>query len=249
MTVNVYWTRANPDSTKFEKRGFPPSNMLSPLRVAAPIPLSNHLDFKEFFGPIAIKCPAIVDDLKNVYVIKSPVDLKLIFENGRVNVENQSIDFARSFLGDPMGKHGLHQLELSYLFFAEKSLLMTQLPAYYDSNNFTSTTFNITASFDIGKWFRVAGKSTFLIKPDTTCIDIKEGDALLYIKFNTQEKVKLIEFSDQELKAMGDQGFETICSKLKDHSANVLTLEKCYEYFENYNMRKRILKMIKRNKV
>jgi hypothetical protein len=249
MTINVYWSRANPTASGFEKRGYPRSNMLSPLRVPAPVPMVNHLDYKEFFGELAIKCPAIVDDLKNTFVIKSPVDLQLNFAEGGVNVQNQTVEFTRSFLGDPMGRFGMHQLELSYLFFAESNLVMTQLPAYYDNNSFVNNTFQLTASFDIGRWFRVAGKPSFIIKPDTKCIDIKEGDALMYVKFNTKEKVKLIEFSDDELQSMGDNSFERICATLKDHSSGVITLEKCYQYFEQYNMRKRILKMLKRNKV
>ena len=51
----------------------------------------------------------------------------------------------------------------------------------------------ITASFDVGNWFRPAGKPVFQIKKDVASIDIREGDALLYVKFNTSEKIKLIE--------------------------------------------------------
>ena len=78
--------------------------------------------------------------------------------------------------------------------------MINQLPAYYDNNDYTNKTNTITASFDIGNWFRPAGKPVFQIKKDVTTIDIKEGDALLYIKFNTTEKIKLIEFDDPEFK-------------------------------------------------
>ena len=69
---------------------------------------------------------------------------------------------------------------------------------HYDNNDYTNKTNTITASFDIGNWFRSAGNPVFRIKKDVTTIDIKEGDALLYIKFNTTEKIKLIEFDDPE---------------------------------------------------
>ena len=49
------------------------------------------------------KCPAIVDDLKNVFVIKSPVDITIEVDNevNKLNVLKQELDFAKAFLGDP----------------------------------------------------------------------------------------------------------------------------------------------------
>jgi hypothetical protein len=162
-------------------------------------------------------------------------------------VLKQELDFAKAFLGDPQGKWGIHQLGMGYLFFAEKSLLATQLPAYYDDNDFTKFTHTISSSFDIGNWFRVAGKPAFMIKKDAKTIDIKDGDPLIYYKFNTTEKVKLIEFDDQELQSLNEKSPEWLCSTLKDHSDKVLTLEKCYAYFNQFKMRQRLLKLIKRN--
>jgi|SRR6056300_127488 hypothetical protein len=247
--IKVYWTRSYPKHKDLQAMGLNPSSMMSGLRIPAPEPLLKHLDYQTFFGPLVSKCPAIVDDLKNVFVIKSPVDITIDIDiiTKKMNITKQDLDFAKSFIGDPQGKWGIHQLGIGYLFFAEKSLQATQLPAYYDENDFTKGTHTISSSFDIGNWFRVAGKPAFMIKPGTKSIDIKEGDPLIYYKFNTTEKIKLIEFDDQELQRLEEKSPEWLCSTLKDHTDKVITLERCYAYFNQFKMRQRILKLIKRN--
>ena len=249
MTINVYWTRSNPGVQDLAMIGFGDDALISDMRIPEPEPLLKHLNYQELFGPLVAKCPAIVDDLKNIYVIKSPVNLKLHISMNKstIKVENQEMNFTKAFLGESQGKFGIHQLGMGYLFFSEESLIANQLPAYYDLNSFTENTFSISASFDIGQWFRVAGKPAFMFKPGITELDIKEGDALIYIKFNSKEKVKLVEFDDVEFKKLGERSPEWICSNLKKHSSITLSMARCYEYFEAYKMRKRILKLIKNN--
>lgn len=234
-----------PNMEELVATGFGADSFVSPLRIPAPEPLLKHIDYKEFFGPNISRCPAIVDDIKNIFVIKSPVSMKIEVGNTRMNVSGQSLEFARSFLGNPQGKFGAHQMSLGYLFFAEKSLMATQLPAYYDQNDYTDSTFTISASFDIGRWFRPAAKPAFIIKPGVKEINIKEGDALLYFKLNTTEKVNLIEFDDPKINLMNDENPAILCTMLKKQSQGIIPLAKCYEYFEQFKMRRRILKLIK----
>ena len=248
--IKVYWTRSYIGHEKIKGLGLNTKAMLSALRVPAPEPLMKHMDHKTFFGPEVSRCPSIVDDTKNVFVIKSPMDMKINIDEAksRVNIEIQSPDFAQLFLGNPQGKWGLHQVgALGYLFFAEKSLMINQLPAYYDNNDYTDKTNTITASFDVGNWFMPAGKPVFQIKKDVVSIDIKEGDALLYVKFNTTEKIKLIEFDDVEFNQLAERSPEYMCGTLKDHSENIISLQKCYDYFNRFKMKRRIMKLIKRN--
>ena len=127
--------------------------------------------------------------------------------------------------------------------------MLTQLPAFYDSNSFTNNTFSISGSFDIGRWYRPSGKPAFIIRPDSKKITIKQGDALLYVKFNTQDKIKLIEFDDREFIAMKERSPEWVCGTLKRHTNSILSLAKCYDLFDQYKMRRRILKTIKKNTI
>jgi len=247
MTINVYWTRSNPAFQELSWAGFGPEAMMSSMRLQEPVPLLKHMNYQEFFGPAVSKCPAIIEDLRNIFVIKSPVSMKVLISRTGIRIENQVSPFAQAFFGNQQGKAGIHQLGMGYLFFSEKSLVATQLPAYYESNSFTNNTFTISASFDIGRWFRTAGKPAFIIKPGVTELDIKEGDPLIYYKFNTQEKVKLVEFDDVEFRKLQERSPEFVCANLKQQAVGTLTLAKSYEYFDQFRMRRRILKLIKNN--
>jgi len=251
MTINVYWCRANPGRAELQAVGGDARAIVSPMRYLEPVPLLKHIDYKEFFGPFVSKCPAIVDDLKNIFVIKSPIDISITVNSKGVivSVEGQKREFSKIFLGDHQGKVGIHQLSMAYLFFAEKSLIATQLPAYYDTNSFVENTIMISASFDIGRWFRPAGKPALMFKPGERTISIKEGDPLMYVKFNTDEKVRLIEFDNTEFEQQEEHSPVQSCVRLKEHSSTFMSLERCYEYFERFKMRNRILKVIKRNKI
>ena len=141
--IKVYWTRSYIGHEKIKGLGLNTRAMLSALRIPAPEPLMKHMDHQTFFGPEVSRCPSIVDDIKNVFVIKSPMDMKINIDEAqsRVNIEKQSPDFAQLFLGNPQGKWGLHQVgAMGYLFFADKNLMINQLPAYYDNNDYTAKT-------------------------------------------------------------------------------------------------------------
>ena len=249
MAINVYWCRSMPTIDELISQGSGIDSYISPLRIKAPEPLVKHIDYKEFFGPLVSKCPAVVDELKNIFVIKSPVTIKIEVGNTRLNIAGQSVPFAQAFLGNPQGRFGIMQMSLGYLFFSEKSLMATQLPPYYDDNGYTEKTFSISASYDIGRWFRPVCKPSFIFKPGIKTIEIKEGDALAYFKFNTQEKINLIEFEDTRFNLPTEENPATLCTMLKKQSEGVLSLAKCYEYFEQYKMRRRILKLIKQSKL
>jgi len=248
--INIYWTRSNLGHNDLKGMQLHPRSMISALRFAEPMPLLKHIDYQNLLGPMVSRCPAVIDDLKNIFVIKSPIDIniKIDHERSNIQVDNQTPDLVKAFLGASQGKWGIHQLGFGYLFFTEQSMMTYQLPAYLDDNDFTRNTMSISAGFDVGSWFRTMGKPAIIFKPSATKINIKEGDALAYVKFATKEKVTLIEFDDEELKRMQERSPELLCGTLKDQNAgNVLSLEKCYQYFNRYKMKRRVMKLIKRN--
>ena len=66
--IKVYWTRSYPKHEDLMKMGLNPKAMMSGLRIPAPEPVLQHLNYKEFFGPVVSKCPAIVDDLSLIHI-------------------------------------------------------------------------------------------------------------------------------------------------------------------------------------
>jgi len=242
MTVNVYWTRAiAPGSGE--------RHFISPLRFQEPEFLHKNIDYKEWLGPALLHCPGMVEEMTKTVVIKSPVSVDLEYnDDGQLKVYRQDPEFGAIFFGDPQGKNGVHQLGFGYIFFADKPLMATNLPPYYHNNGYTEAVNPLCGSYDIGRWFRPGVRPLFQKKPDAKRISISEGDPLMYVKFNTDEKINLVEFDAHELDQLGFHSPINACITLKNQLPPT-PLHKAYEYFDNARMRQKVLKIIKRNKV
>ena len=114
--------------------------------------------------------------------------------------------------------------------------MATNLPAYYHDNGYTRSVDAICGSYDIGRWFRPGVRPLFQKKPGATSININEGDALMYVKFNTDEKIELVEFDAHELDQLGFHSPINACITLKNQLPPT-PLHKAYEYFDNARMR------------
>ena len=242
MTVNVYWTRAiAPGSGE--------RHFISPLRFQEPEFLHKNIDYKEWLGPALLHCPGMVEEMTKTVVIKSPVSVDLEYGNdGNLKVHRQDPEFGAIFFGDPQGKNGVHQLGFGYIFFADKPLMATNLPPYYHNNGYTEAVNPLCGSYDIGRWFRPGVRPLFQKKPDAKRISISEGDPLMYVKFNTDEKINLVEFDSHELDQLGFHSPINACITLKNQLPPT-PLHQAYEYFDNVRMSQKVLKIIKRNKV
>lgn len=242
MTVNVYWTRAiAPGSGE--------RHFISPLRFQEPEFLHKNIDYKEYLGPALLHCPGMVEEMTKTVVIKSPVSIDLEYnDNGQLKIHRQDPEFGAIFFGDPQGKNGIHQLGFGYIFFADKPLMATNLPPYYHNNGYTEAVNPICGSYDIGRWFRPGVRPLFQKKPEATRISINEGDPVMYVKFNTDEKINLVEFDSHELDQLGFYSPINACITLKNQLPPT-PLHKAYEYFDNARMRQKVLKIIKRNRV
>ena len=208
--IKVYWTRAiAPGSGE--------RHFISPLRFQEPIFLNKDYDYKEFLGPELLHCPGIVEEMTKTVVIKSPVTVDLEYaDDQNLKIHRQDPAFGQIFFGQPQGKNGIHQLGFGYIFFADKPLMATNLPAYYHDNGYTRNVDAICGSYDIGRWFRPGVRPLFQKKPGTKNININEGDALMYVKFNTEEKIELVEFDAHELDQLGFHSPINACITLKN---------------------------------
>ena len=227
------------------------SSHISELKYSEPVSILKDLKPVDFFGPNASKCPAIIDEGKNTFKINSPIDLNVTFDNDFTRFTSKydhDLNFLQHMIG-PFGPDKVIQLAApTYLFFCEESLLMTQLPPYYEDSNFTKSCIGLSATFDIGKWFRVV-KPAFKLRSNTQTIDIDTNTALLYVKFNTQEKINLLRFDASTFYKENSDIIGNLLS-FKFHKKNPLIpipLAKGYEAFLNARYNKRVLKIIKEN--
>jgi hypothetical protein len=241
----VYWSPVInvPDNQEF----------VSELKYYEPSTVYKDLNAKEFFGLGASLCPAIVDETKNTFTAKSPIDfhIKLDYERQElVSKYDVEPNFLMNYIGQP-NPEGVYQLDHPcFLFFSEKPLTMTQLPPYYSESQFSSATMGIAGTYNIASWIRPV-RPAFKFKKNARELDIKQGDTLCYFKFNTTEKVKLVRFDSAKLfesktgPVMQCLGFKN----LKAKRFLPTPLAECYEAFENARYRSKVLKLIKENKV
>jgi hypothetical protein len=156
-------------------------------------------------GVTYLKCPAHTDFLKNTFVFRAPFDLtinleidsntnsvKIYCEN--INQEVFDLIIDKRFLFK--NKHEIAEVPLLGIdwlavFTAENSTLMQVLPAFMHRNEFTEKTTMIPGEYDISKWTRPV-ETVFEIRSNKERIVIKKDDAIAYVKFHSDDVVKLV---------------------------------------------------------
>lgn len=224
-------------------------NAVSELKYNEPESLIKELKPIDFFGEMAGRCPAITDDCRNTFRIKCPVDLDVTFNNDFTSCStnnNQDLNFLQHFIG-PFGEEKVIQFSSpTYLFFSEESLLMSQLPPYYEQNSFVDSCIGLSGTYNIGSWFRPI-KPAFKLRNNANNIAIKKDDTIMYVKFATEEKIKLVRFNAEPF--YSNKIIENLMS-FKQHKKNPMVptkLAEGYEAFQRARYNKKILKIIKEN--
>lgn len=243
--LTVYWSPVINVSTNQE--------FVSELKYYDPTPLYKSINPKDFFGLGASLCPAIIDETKNTYQIKSPIDFHVKFDYQKQEImskHDMDPNFIINYIGQP-NPEGLHQLEHpNLLFFCEEELTMTQVHPYYEETQFSESTMGIAGTYNISSWIRPV-RPAFKFKKGRSELDIKKGDTLCYFKFNTTQKVKLERFDSTKLfESTNNLVMQCLGYKnLKAKRFIPTQLIECYEAFHNAKYKNRLLKYIKENKV
>lgn len=247
--IEVYWTPILADI---------PEHYVSELNYYEPIRLSKEIDPKQYFGPVVSKCVSVVEELKNTFVIKSPIQFNATYDNKNLQIRTNMVSIPLDFLGDYLdqpNEQGVYQVKYpSYLFFTEyDGLTMTQLPAYYHENNYTKNVLGLAGSFDISNWTRPV-RPAFKFKKDCNVLDIAMGDALCYLRFNSDKKIKLIRFDGSNLIDSNNPTSSLLinCVGFKNHRRKEYvpkTLIECYEAFRKAKYRKRMMKYINEHRL
>lgn len=149
-----------------------------------------------------LKCYALQDHVKNTFIYRSPVSMKVIYTGddrkyiiSGINVDNQE-EF--NLLIDNPDAESVYQVLIGFglnIISKEDSLPMSVHPANYHKTDVSRFPI-VTGSYDCGKWFRPIHLSIF--NPEEKDFEIKRGDPLFYIKFHTKDKVQLKRFNMNE---------------------------------------------------
>ena len=199
---------------------------------------------KEFLGDNVpfLKCPVYRDAMKNVFSVGSWFNLKLnVDENGlRADVPQSFMD---DYILTHSDKHKIYQLGQTVIFIAkDDSLKMTQEHPSMSDNTFSNNCSLISGTFDIGKYFRFVSPA-FYINKGVNTVSIKEGEALYYLRFHTEKKIKFVPF-------FMSSEYEHIAKSIRDSVADNLSnkpLDWYYRVFKKKNIKRLLLKEIKAN--
>jgi hypothetical protein len=235
----VYWCcidRLTDNDLLFD----PPSKLLPELYSYFSPKENSELSF-------LFKCPAFTEKYKNTFLIKAPRDYYIGFEHNKekeeIRITTSDPDrksFQNSFqLRDTFFQMGT--IKWQYYFFSNTPLEMVTSPAYHFSKEFNEKTIFTDGQFDIGKWFRPID-TTFWIKEKYNSVNIKKGDPLFYVKFNSKNKIKLTNFHlSKKIYNMSD-GLVRYKETIPSQPFSVI-----YNLFLSKNYNQRILKEIKAN--
>jgi hypothetical protein len=151
---------------------------------------------------VFLKCPAHTDFMKNTFVFKSPIDINLDMEvtdqiakvwcdNLDQSIVNKIIDMRfLSLTESGSSPYPILGIDFLNVFTCDQPMMITVTPAHLHFNDFTEKASVIPGTYDISKWTRPV-ECAFEVKSNKVKIAIKKGDALFYIKFNSDTSVKL----------------------------------------------------------
>ena len=191
------------------------------------------------------KCTSLPHYFKNVFVVKAISDFTLkrqLNSDGEyVITTDKSQEFFDNIFEINTYEKEQQVIKMSWFwfFFSEKSVDVRGMPAFLHENDFTKNTTFLPGLMDISKWFRPIHPA---FKMNTSEINVKRGDALFYLHFNTDEKIKLKHFEMSE----SINNYSSGCLHVKKF-ADKLSLKRLYELFTKRNYNKKIMKEIKKN--
>ena len=188
-------------------------------------------------------CRAFIDYTKNMYVFKNPFDIKVRIEKSRVlNLGNRNMDHV--FMNRMVQVQDAYNLNYDpgYVFFSEEPVNIEVMSPFMHRSGFNKNGYIVPGTYDISKWFRPLNPALQLYDNEDRVVESSKGDALMYIKFNCSDSVKLEKFYiDKELDSIiyGASGY-------KNYDPN-RSLPYLYDKFEKAGLKKRTLKLIKEN--
>jgi len=197
-TITVYWTsgKFNQEEESWNGLYFEPDSLLKDFISKGG---SNNEDGNVF------QCPASNDLLKNIYVLRAPINDKFLIESDYLDsIQNDRADYhlrsninsisfgqsRKTFLKD------YYDIEynLGWLMLADESVEIEFTAPYFPCNQPADGVILSAGRFDIGKWFRPLNLNYFVPK-NTEMLEFKENEPLCYIKFNTDKKIVFKRFT------------------------------------------------------
>ena len=193
------------------------------------------------------KCPAFIDQMRNTFVVKSPVEFSL--RRGEDNVFVCSYDSRSKGPGILYHRdvdRSLYSLQIFNIFIPEIPTMLNVRSATYSQSPFARSTMLVGGEFDVGKFPR-AIECAFFIPPETDNIKVNCDDPLFYATFTPEDgsKVELEKF------VMTQEIYNVINGNLKAKNSKELKsswrLADYYRMYKNSKQHNYLLKKVKEN--
>ncbi len=244
MKTNIYWSysRITPLRDSLDMLWEEPTSLLS--EVKEEIKKNTLPDLNTDKEVAYLKCPSLLKELSSTYVIKSPVDYTFTWTGDSLSSTSLDQDFFnRAFYVRDL-KSGMLSFNFRIIFLADSPTNLIITGAHFSNNNFTNNVRIFPGSFDVSKWFRPVD-FTFQVKDKNKPIEIKRGDHLMYVKFDTENAFNLKKFyMTEEI-----DGYAAKCMDVK-HFLPGKPLNFLYDIFtKKSNFNKKVLKLVKENTV
>lgn len=232
MSINVYWSYVDDEW----------------MRVKEPQPVLKDLYERRYHesNPLSgyHKCPFVSEGLKNVFSLHSPYDYSFSVKNENINTSMYDQNFFDRHVIVRSAEKKFFSFMMPFVFFTEEKSLEITVPMFphMENNNITKRCMPFQGTIDIGKYFRNIDFAFFLKDPYEEFI-IKENEVFGYIKFNTNKKIKFTKF--QTTPKLNNYLIDM--KKSLDHRD--FSFRKVSEYYNNFSIKKNVLKEIKSNLV
>lgn len=222
--VNIYWSALEKEWARAEK---PQSVIQSFL---------NNRQKNDNLN----KCPAFIEDTKNVFYIKSLYEYSFDIKNESIVSEYYDQDFFNKHVIIRSLEEKMFSFSQSFIFFTDSDSLEMRLEfPYLEDNNITERCKVLTGSFDIGKVYRGIDFA-FILKKQFFSFKIEEGEPFLYLRFNTKEKINFIQYKDTPI-------LQSYRNDYSNSYKNSIIKKKLNDYYYFSKNKKRILEEINKN--
>ena len=245
MTTNIYWSpwyQAEEPYNDHFLTHYPLENVYTDLLKTKES--RNVVD--NFFN-----CHAFKSFCKNMYMVRAPYDVNWRFlpdpnGGGRVESINPNPNIIdNSFIASIKQPSVNGSLTINYscnwIFFADKPVQIQTFAPWMHDPEIYKTSYYVPGMYDISQWFRPF-ELALQMKPGQTTLKSYEGEPVVYVKFHSDEPIKLQRFYLTESLI----NHSTSCVGLKKFKS-FKNLKDLYKVFTNTFLQQRILNEIKDN--
>lgn len=241
MATNIFWSysRLGPLQDILDIFWESPTSLLSEVKEEVRLNKLPNSERCENY----LSCPVLVKQMNDTYVIKSPINFSFTWTGKNIHTPSEyTKEFVDRIINVRDINTGVISLNFRIIFFADQAVNTTLTGPYFSNNVFANNVRMFPGSFDISKWFRPLDV-TFQVKSPNTTINIKKGDHLMYLQFNTNDKYQIKKFD--MVPDIDNIAFQ--CMRVKDVMPKK-PMDFLYNLFTTKSgFNKKVLKLINKN--